>query len=787
MALLKTGRKIKLADRQYEITGFLGQGGSGEVYKVLQADRHFAMKVFFPFYQRNLFGASSADMPRLVKESLEFQKKEYEFLSRIDHPNIVSVHDSGETPLTAAEQKLVPVKHIERLPVLITAFVDGRGLKDALSEFNLSGPQFARALHRLALALEYLHADRQYMHADIKSSNVLIRRADFEPVLIDFALCKNLNFDEVLPNETTRLLGDWDLFPKELPTEHRLKSIKEAEGTRQELRALAFPFLDLFQVGKLLKSLRPYYSPLFDSRDLSFLEMLAEQLTDWEVVIKWGPRDLAQRIARLGPEHFAAFGVPELTSPESTARTIVIPPAVGVPATKRIEDIVDTRSFRRLATINQLCLLSYVYPGADYKRMVHVLFAYDLARQFVIDLYGSPLFRILFDTRRAQQLLVSVLLHDINHFPFLHIFQESEIPGLDRLQVVDLFCNGEATGERAAGRPSIYDLLGDVGIEPDRFKRIVFGNHHEQAGTSVEVDQAISSLINSAVDVDKLSYLFLDSHFTGVRYGAGIDFSCLLKAATLGRLEPGKAVHLAFTDRALQALENVVMTRFWNFRSLYWHHTNRGIMAMILDVVRKLYVDQGRNVHEYLLDTMWRNDAEVVRYLDAKYQAQLSRPSILAGLIEDRSRLYKRLYTVRAGMGDDVDNLLYSECRKFDFQAEKCFRSNLAEALRGFLGLQGGAAVTQDEVLIDIPRRDMDSGGEVFVSDDFGSLKSLSTLSDPVHAVNANYERLTKRIRYFVSPRVAAVVEDRRKEQRKQLQGIIKDALDATRRRSEVQ
>jgi hypothetical protein len=89
--------------------------------------------------------------------------------------------------------------------------------------------------------------------------------------------------------------------------------------------------------------------------------------------------------------------------------------------------------------------------------------------------------------------------------------------------------------------------------------------------------------------------------------------------------------------------------------------------------------------------------------------------------------------------------------------------------------------------LIDIPRREMDSGGDVYVADAFGSLVSLSKLSDPVHSVNANYDRLTKRIRCFVSPRVAMVIGDRRKQQRKQLQVVMKSALDATRGRSQVQ
>src|SRR5262249_21242337 len=151
-------------------------------------------------------------------------------------------------------------------------------------------------------------------------------------------------------------------------------------------------------------------------------------------------------------------------------------------------------------------------------------------------------------------------------------------------------------------QPTIYELIGEIGIDPQRFKRLVFAKHHEQTGKTPEVDQTINSFINSGVDVDKLSYLFLDSYFTGVKYGTGIDFPALLKAATIGRLKRDRTVHLAFADRALHALENVVMNRFWNFRSLYWHHTNRGLMAMILHVARKLYTELGRDVHDYVID-----------------------------------------------------------------------------------------------------------------------------------------------------------------------------------------
>jgi HD superfamily phosphohydrolase len=747
------------------------------------------MKVFFPFYQLPLFTGHTAEFARWLTDSADFQRREHQFLATLSHPNIVRTFDAGDLILTAQERRQLPQKDVTHLPVLITDFIEGTTLGDAISQ-GLSGSKLTFVLVRIGHALEYLHAERGYLHADLKPANIIVRSLDSEPILIDFALAKNLNFAEVDANEKTRLLGDWDLFPKELGTDHRLRIIKQSEGTRLELQRLAFPSLDLFQFGKLLQHLQPQIDLILEVRESQYIKMLAQQLTDWQIVCHWGPRDLAPRLDRLSEAHFATFGVPELITPTAAERTIVIPPGVGVPLTPHVERVVDTRSFRRLAHINQLSMVGYVYPGADYKRSVHVLYAYELARQFVTHLYGDPLFRMLFDKQSVQQLLITVMLHDINHFPFLHILQESKVPGLNNLDVIGLFCNGEATGEKAAGQQSIEELMGEIGLSLDRFRRLVLAEHHRQEGPIVEVDQTISSLINSGVDVDKLSYLGLDSHFTGVRYGAGIDLQTLLKAAVLGRKDgrPDGGIHIGFNERAIQAVENVVMTRFWNFRAIYWHHTNRALMAMILQVVRELYVAHKRDVQEYLLDTMWRNDIEALRYLDGKYEAQLGKPSVLAGIVEDRSKLYKRIYTVRPGFGDDVDEELHTKLRNLDHHAEVRFRRALAIGLNAIIGIsQGVRPIQQDEVLVDVPRREMDSGGAVYIATERKGLVPLQQMSEPIHAISRNYDALTKRVRVFLAPRVAHTLSRGWKTTyRGMIQSAMQEALESVDLNSQV-
>jgi hypothetical protein len=82
----------------------------------------------------------------------------------------------------------------------------------------------------------------------------------------------------------------------------------------------------------------------------------------------------------------------------------------------------------------------------------------------------------------------------------------------------------------------------------------------------------------------------------------------------------------------------------------------------------------------------------------------------------------------------------------------------------------------------------MDSGGNVFVMTAGGAVVPLATLSDPVRAINTNYERLTKRVRFFVSPRIATQLGNiRHEEKRKVLQSLIKAALEKAKHTSEVQ
>jgi WD40 repeat protein len=149
----------------YEILGELGRGGMGVVYKArhLQLDRVVALK-------RILAGgyASAAELDRF--------KDEARAIARLQHPNIVQIHDVGE-------QGGLPYFSLEYCP--------GGSLDKRLAGTPLPPHEAAALLETLARAMHAAH-QMGVVHRDLKPANVLIA-ADGTAKVTDFGLAKRLD------------------------------------------------------------------------------------------------------------------------------------------------------------------------------------------------------------------------------------------------------------------------------------------------------------------------------------------------------------------------------------------------------------------------------------------------------------------------------------------------------------------------------------------------------------------------------------------------------------------
>jgi len=164
---------------QYVITSLLGRGGFGITYLVrdeaLQKD--FALKEFFPESLVLREGASIRIRSNTNSETeyrwgLRKFFDEARLLVQFNHPNIVSVRRVFEANNSA---------------YMLLDFVDGSTLESWLR--GLDSPPTQEELDTIVTpllsALELVHRNRTW-HLDFSPENVMIRRSDGVPVLLDF-------------------------------------------------------------------------------------------------------------------------------------------------------------------------------------------------------------------------------------------------------------------------------------------------------------------------------------------------------------------------------------------------------------------------------------------------------------------------------------------------------------------------------------------------------------------------------------------------------------------------
>jgi serine/threonine protein kinase len=147
---------------QLEILALLGQGGMGAVYKARQKklDRQVAVKVLPPEVARD-----PAFAERFTREARS--------LARLNHPQIVTVHDFGD---------------VDGLYYFTMEYVDGRNLRDLLQEGPLPPTQARSLVLQICDALQYAH-DEGLVHRDIKPENILLDRKG-RVKIADFGLAK---------------------------------------------------------------------------------------------------------------------------------------------------------------------------------------------------------------------------------------------------------------------------------------------------------------------------------------------------------------------------------------------------------------------------------------------------------------------------------------------------------------------------------------------------------------------------------------------------------------------
>ncbi len=157
----------------YEVEAVLGRGGMGVVYKA----RHLALKRTVALKMLAVAYPGRAARARFVAEA--------EAVARLQHPNIVQIHEIGESA---------------GLPFFALEFVEGGSLARRLGGQPLPPRDAARLVAALAEVMHLAHS-RNLVHRDLKPANVLLAGESGTPIgqcqpkVTDFGLARRLDAD----------------------------------------------------------------------------------------------------------------------------------------------------------------------------------------------------------------------------------------------------------------------------------------------------------------------------------------------------------------------------------------------------------------------------------------------------------------------------------------------------------------------------------------------------------------------------------------------------------------
>jgi serine/threonine protein kinase len=214
----------------YEVLGELGRGAMGIVYRARQ------ILLNRPCVLKMILAGAHADAEAVLRFLAEA-----EAVARLQHPNIVQIHNIGQA---------------DGLPYFELEYVDGGSLDRRLDGTPWPARQAAELVESLARGVAEAHR-LGIVHRDLKPANVLLA-GDGTPKIADFGLAKSLDRDSGL-TRTDSVMGSPSYMAPE-----------QAAGLAKHVGPLA----DVYALGAILYELLTGRPPFRGTTVLDTLEQV---------------------------------------------------------------------------------------------------------------------------------------------------------------------------------------------------------------------------------------------------------------------------------------------------------------------------------------------------------------------------------------------------------------------------------------------------------------------------------------------------------------------------------
>lgn len=215
---------------------------------------------------------------------------------------------------------------------------------------------------------------------------------------------------------------------------------------------------------------------------------------------------------------------------------------------------------QRLNRIRQLGLSFFVYPGAMHSRFLHSLGAMHLMHEAISSLREKG---VNISDKEATAAMAAILMHDIGHGPFSHVFEEAGMlegdlshEDISLMMMMQISEESIDTEDR-----EIFDLA--IAIFKDEYDK-----------------HFLHQLISSQLDVDRLDYLCRDSFFCGVTEGS-VASARILK---MMNVKDGKLVVEA---KGIYSVEKFLVARRLMYWQVYLHHTSVAAEQVLIKILKR--------------------------------------------------------------------------------------------------------------------------------------------------------------------------------------------------------
>jgi hypothetical protein len=202
----------------------------------------------------------------------------------------------------------------------------------------------------------------------------------------------------------------------------------------------------------------------------------------------------------------------------------------------------------------------------------------------------------------------------------------------------------------------------------------------------------LRGVLSGALDMDKLDYLPRDARACNVPYG-GVDTARLIDSLTVVSLDGSEdrdSLRIAIGEKGVSPLHSLINARQEMFDNVYWHHTNRACMVMLLratqDALLAGALDPG--------SLRRHDDATLLAFYASAAMPETTRR--LARALYER-RFHKRAVEIGSRAFE-----LYARLGNLFF--DPLARREVETQLAASLARELGADVPNDAILIDVPK-----------------------------------------------------------------------------------